>query len=215
VTGNDKATDTPAKDSGAAGVAKGSTPLKDIEGHWAQTYIEDLYAKKIISGADESHYNPNKPITRAEFTKVVVNMYNIPKQADGTFTPSFKDVKEGEWYASYVQAAYDKGLVEGFNNKTFNPNKPITRAEAMKILLEASGKVIPVLTQESDKFKDIYLKDWYAKYVIYAAENGIVNGYEDGTFGPNKPITRGEVAKIASLILKGNVVGMIVEMINN
>ncbi|MBP9771207.1 S-layer homology domain-containing protein, partial [Candidatus Gracilibacteria bacterium] len=89
------------------------------------------------------------------------------------------------------------------------------RAEAMKIILEASGKDIPAYLEENSEFKDIKLKDWYAKYVIYAAKNGIVNGYEDGTFGPNKPITRAEVAKIASLMLKGNVVSMVLEMMNN
>lgn len=192
-----------------------TTPLKDIIGHWAQTYIEDLYEKQIVSGMDASHYSPNKPISRAELTKIVVNMYKIPMQPVGSFTSSFKDVKTSEWYAPYIQAAYDKEIIVGFSDKTFNPNKPITRAEAMKIILEASGKDIPAYLEENSEFKDIKLKDWYAKYVIYAAKNGIVNGYEDGTFGPNKPITRAEVAKIASLMLKGNVVSMVLEMMNN
>lgn len=197
-------------------VAKVSkTPLKDISGHWAQTYIEDLYEKGIVSGADESHYNPDKPITRAEFVKIVVNTYNIPMQDAESVVSSFKDVKESEWYAAYIQAAYDKGIVEGYTKNTFNPNKPITRAEAMKVILLASGKNIEMPTQESGKFKDVKLKDWYAKYVEYAAANGIVTGYEDGTFGPNNPITRAEIAKIADLMLQENLVGIVMGILNN
>lgn len=211
----DTSTDATAETPADTALTTTSTPLKDIVGHWAQTYIEDLYEKQIISGMDESHYSPNKPISRAELTKIVVNMYKIPMQASGSFTSSFKDVKTSEWYAPYIQAAYDKEIVVGFSDKTFNPNKPITRAEAMKIILEASGKDIPGYLEENSEFKDIKLKDWYAKYVIYAAKNKIVNGYEDGTFGPNKPITRAEVAKIASLMLKSDVVSMVLEMMNN
>ncbi len=197
-----------------AETATTSTPLKDIVGHWAQTYIEDLYEKKIVSGADVSHYNPDKPITRAEFTKIVVNMYSIPMKDAESLTSSFKDVKESEWYAAYVQAAYDKGIVSGYTNQTFNPNKPITRAEAMKIILSASGVTLSEPTEDS-KFTDVKKKDWFAKYVEYAAANGIVTGYEDGTFGYNKPITRGEVAKIADLLLKDNIVGMVLGVLQN
>ncbi|PIZ76252.1 hypothetical protein COY05_01675 [Candidatus Peregrinibacteria bacterium CG_4_10_14_0_2_um_filter_38_24] len=206
------ATDTSTDASSAT--ATTVTPLKDIAGHWAQTYVEDLYEKGIVSGADESHYNPDKPITRAEFTKIVVKMYDLPMQDAESVVSSFKDVKESQWYAAFIQAAYDKGIVSGYTDKTFNPNKPITRAEAMKIILSASGVTIEEPTADS-KFKDVKKKDWFAKYVEYAAANGIVNGYEDGTFGHNKNITRGEVAKIASLMLKDNLVGIVMGILKN
>ncbi|MDP2642392.1 MAG: S-layer homology domain-containing protein [Candidatus Peregrinibacteria bacterium] len=215
-TTTDEATDSTADTSAdtSTSTATTSTPLKDIAGHWAQTYVENLYAKGIVSGADESHYNPDKPITRAEFTKIVVKMYNIPMQDAESVISSFKDVKESQWYAAFIQAAYDKGIVSGYTDKTFNPNKPITRAEAMKIILSASGVSIAEPSADS-KFKDVKKKDWFAKYVEYAAANGIVNGYEDGTFGHNKNITRGEVAKIASLMLKDDIITMIMGILNN
>jgi len=191
------------------------TPLKDIAGHWAQTYIEDLYEKEIVSGDKDNNYNPNKPITRAEFTKIVVGMYNIPMQDLGSVVSSFKDVKTSEWYAVYIQAAYDKGIIEGYSKNTFNPNKPITRAEAMKVILLASGKNILLHTDEVGIFKDVSATDWFAKYATYAALNGIIDGYEDGTFGPNKPITRAEVAKISDMILKVNLVGIVMNSLKN
>ncbi|MFA6305700.1 MAG: S-layer homology domain-containing protein [Candidatus Gracilibacteria bacterium] len=218
VTEEDKTAETDATTDATAETssetATTSIPLKDVAGHWAQSYVEDLYTKQIVSGADATHYNPDKPITRAEFTKIVINMYDIPMQDAESVTSSFKDVKESEWYAAYIQAAYDKGLVAGYTDKTFNPNKPITRAEAMKIILSASGKEILDPITDDGTFKDVKLKDWYAKYVLYAAANGIVGGYEDKTFQPNNPITRAEVAKIASLLLKDNIVSMIMGIVN-
>jgi chitodextrinase len=173
--------------------------ITDIAGHWAKTFIEDLLAKKVISGTDATHYSPNKPITRAEFTKIAINMFNIQVNNNLT-TTSFKDVKTNDWFAPYVEAAYGNKIIAGYKNNLFKPNQPINRAEAVKILFDAAKIKVDEIVF-SAKFPDVKNTDWYAKYVEYAAKNKIVNGYENGMFNPSNNITRAEAAKIASLLL--------------
>lgn len=97
------------------------------------------------------------------------------------------------WYAPYIEAAKGKSLVNGFAGNLFKPNTQITRAEVLKIILQAAGVK---LSLGATNFSDVKATDWYAPYIAYASANGIVGGYTDGTFGPNKPITRADIAKI-------------------
>lgn len=194
-TEEDKTTDSKEEKVETKAEAKA---FKDITNHWAAAFIEKLASKGIVNGYDSEHYGPDNKITRAEFTKVVIEMFDIELPASVTES-SFKDVKTTDWYSAYVEAALTNDLVDGYSDKTFRPNQPINRAEAMKIILTASG--MDLATDFVATFPDLDKKGWYIAYVNYAAENGIVSGYKDGTFGPGKNLTRAEVAKIASLML--------------
>ena len=175
-------------------------PFVDVNNHWSKDYVTDLYNQGIVSGKDLTHFKPEDSITRAEFTKVIVGAFGIEvKDAEDISTMPFKDVKAGDWFLPYAEAAKEEGLVGGYADGTFKPNATITRAEAMKILLEAAGA--DTEGAEKSTFKDVSQSAWYAKYVNYAAENDIVKGYADGTFGPDKNITRAETAKIVSLMM--------------
>ncbi len=191
--------------------------FEDTVDHWAKEFIEDLYNQGIVSGYDETHYGPDNNISRAEFTKIAIEAFSIPTldPSEVTFMP-FKDVDTDEWYAAFVQAAYVWDIVTGYKDGTFKPNQSINRAEAMRILFDAAK--IDVDTSYDAGFEDVDSAEWYAPYINYAAEQGIVSGYEDGTFGPSNNLKRGEVAKIVSLLLKTyienaeGVVGMVLNM---
>jgi hypothetical protein len=174
--------------------------FKDVKGHWAKDYISDLTQRGVVKGYDKDNFAPNQPITRAEFTKIALTAFGI--QTETPATSPFKDVKTSEWHAPYVYTAMKKGIITGYQDKTFRSHVPINRAEALKILFTAAG--IDSNTEYKANFPDISSKAWYARYINYAAKNGIINGYADGTFGPNNNLTRGEVAKIVSLLLKKN-----------
>lgn len=189
---------TSTPDTASVSVPKTITPFEDITGSWAKPYIENLYAKGLISGVDTAHYSPDTNMTRAEFIKIAIGMAGIAHP--DVIKTTFSDISASEWYAPYIQAAYEHKLVKGYANNMFKPNQPISRAEAVKILLHAAGVNVET-TEFIPIFPDIKSFYWYAKYVIYAAKNGIVNGYEDGTFGPDNSITRAEVAKIVSIML--------------
>ena len=106
----------------------------------------------------------------------------------------FRDVKNSDWFAPYVEAATTADIVDGYDDGTFRPTKTINRAEAMKILMAAAG--IDTAELPNIKFPDVNETDWFAPYVLKAKEMGIVSGYSDGNFGPGDVMTRGQVAKV-------------------
>lgn len=160
-----------------------------------------MYKKGVISGYSAEKFMPDSFITRAEFTKIIVGAFNITTtDLSKVKTATFKDVAKDSWYSSYIQTAFANNIISGYENGTFEPNKQINRAEAVKILLDAAK--IAVGTGYSAKFPDVAKSSWYAPYINYVAEKGIVSGYNDGTFGPNKNLTRAETAKIVSMMLE-------------
>ena len=106
----------------------------------------------------------------------------------------FKDVGEKKWFYDEVLYVYEKGLMTGTSNDKFEPNASLTRAMFITIL----GRLAGAEETASDKFSDIKKNSWYAGYVGWAVDNGIVTGYEDGTFKPNKALTREEMAACIS-----------------
>ncbi|MCD8004935.1 MAG: S-layer homology domain-containing protein, partial [Oscillospiraceae bacterium] len=117
----------------------------------------------------------------------------IAVRTDTTFL--FGDVKDSTaWYYDEVYWAYDLEITKGYGDNTFRPNSNCTRAEFATFLytlaraygLENTGDTA------SKSFSDVKSDGWYYTYVMWAAENGLVSGYTDGTFKPNNQITRAE-----------------------
>ena len=105
----------------------------------------------------------------------------------------FTDVKSGAWYESAVATAYYNGIMEGKGNGKFEPMAFMTRAELVTVLCrlsraDCSGKGALL------DFSDTSPSAWYADYVGWARDTGIVAGYEDNTFRPNAPVKRSELA---------------------
>lgn len=162
----------------------------DIADHWAKEYIEKLQIAGIVSGKSEGIFAPDVFLTRAELTKIALNAFEIT--LDNVSEKPFQDVSVNDWFAQYVETAKNEEIVKGYTDG-FHPNQNVTRAEAIKILLSTTGLDIPEGTTD---FKDVAEGAWYEKYVAYAQFFKIVGGYNDGTFQPNKNITRAEIAKI-------------------
>lgn len=112
---------------------------------------------------------------------------------EGQGTP-FKDVKEGNWFKEAADYCYGQGLISGTTSTTFSPNAVCTRAMIVSILYRLSGS--PYVWEGDNQFSDVKNGAWYAKAVIWAAENGIVAGMGDGKFAPDASITREQLASI-------------------
>ena len=110
--------------------------------------------------------------------------------ADPAPDPSFTDVSSDAWYAEYVGALAAEGIVNGKTETEFAPNDAITRAEFVKIIAGIAGAEP---TSSDSSFSDVNANAWYAPYVAWASENGIVTG-SDGKFSPNSQITRQDMA---------------------
>jgi len=184
--------------------------FSDIAGHWAESFIQDIAGRGIVSGKAEGVFAPNDSVTRAELTKMAVKAFGIEVPASVDANP-FEDVNMDTWYAPYVAAAKEVGIVTG-SGGNFNPNVPVTRAEALKILISAAGfenvdgnfdtNYISKEGWTYVGFKDVPMDAWYGKFVAYARDFAVVSGYGDGLFHPGNSMTRAEVAKVLLKVLQ-------------
>ena len=117
----------------------------------------------------------------------------VPNPNSNNVVDLFSDVNTGDWFVQYVQYAHDKGLMNGVGNYRFAPNENLTRAQIAQILYAQAGS--PEVSGEM-AFKDVTADKWYYKAVLWASQNGITGGYEDGTFRPNSNITREQLARM-------------------
>ena len=103
----------------------------------------------------------------------------------------YTDVEETDLYYEYAKDVYQKGLMTGLNETTFGPAEILSRAQFAVILYRMEGE--PEVTY-SEKFPDVAEGQFYTDAVLWAAENGIVTGYDEGYFGPGDEITREQMA---------------------
>ena len=107
----------------------------------------------------------------------------------------FTDVKSGAWYESAVETVYSEGIMEGKAEGKFAPNAQMTRAELVTVLCRLSGEEAEGMGEKLS-YTDTKKTAWYADSVAWAAECELVTGYPDGSFKPNAPILRQELAKL-------------------
>lgn len=183
-----------------------ATPFPDVTGHWGESFIAKLYDRGAVDGYPDGTYGPNKNINRAELSKIVLKLWGI--SAPSVAENPFPDVPATEWFAGAVTMLKSLAVIQGYPDGTFRPGQDINRAEALKILLKMSGLEIELIEFDvANPFTDVYSGEWYAPYVLYAYGEGYVQGYKDedgnltGEFGPGNPVTRSEIAKMASLIM--------------
>lgn len=112
----------------------------------------------------------------------------------GTSENVFSDVSTGAWYADAVKYVTSNELFNGTGKNTFSLNARMTRAMMVTVLHRMAGKPAASGTQKS--FSDISTGMWYTDAIAWASENGIVNGYSNGTFGVNDSVTREQLAAI-------------------
>lgn len=180
----------------------------DISKHWARKNIEKLVKQGGITGYDTDGdgkgdiFRPNAPVTRAELAVLIIKSLQPgkPLKLSPTSTP-FSDVTHKHWASGYINLAVKKGIITGFSDGTFKPNKKTTRAEITAIILRAMGreKYIKVIKNKHTDiitlpFTDIDNKHWSASYVVIALRENVVGGYKDQTFRPNQNVTRAEAA---------------------
>ena len=121
-----------------------------------------------------------------------------PSQVKPDKVTSLTDIS-GHWAYESIADLFGRGVISGDENKKFYPDNNITRAEFCKMTAIVSGKTSASNTAAS--FSDVNRGAWYYNYVMAAAENGLINGYEDGSFRPDNNISRQEMAVIISRMI--------------
>ena len=110
-----------------------------------------------------------------------------------TFQTNFADVAPSAWFAPYVTAVRNRGIMNGVDDVRFSPDSNIKRGDFVLMLYRLAGE--PAVTEDELKFTDVQ-KDYYKDAIKWAAEAGIVKGTSDTTFSPEKSITREQIATI-------------------
>lgn len=169
---------------------------EDAANHWAKNFIKTLLEQRILAGYDDGTIRPDKEISRVETVALVAKAIGLPKAENPKF--DFVDSKSiPSWAAGYVKTAVGKGIVKGYPDKTFQPNKKITRAEMVAIVCNAFN--LGKSTNEIHNFTDKKsIEPWSKGYITKAFELELVKGYQDNSFKPNKNIKRAEAFVIIS-----------------
>ena len=130
-----------------------------------------------------------KPVTNETPAVVTPGTSEATEPAEKEFP--FIDVKQGDWFYDDVKAAYEKGLMTGISDTLFGPYMDTSRAMVVTMLYRLEGE--PSVSGAS-VFPDVGAGKWYTDAVIWATENGIAKGYDDGKFYPDQVVSRQELA---------------------
>ena len=140
-------------------------------------------------------FRPEASLSRAEavamLARLSVDGDGNPLYTGAAGTGGFSDVSRGDWYAPYVAFAQKYGIASGYLDGTFRPEQPVSRAELVK-LIAAYFEV----TGGTASFPDVAAGYWASDVISFAAQQGWVSGYPDGTFRPDAPVGRAEAVKI-------------------
>ncbi len=192
-----------AVDSGTGAVSgrqldlpKGAAALAptDISGHWAYADIRALMQRGLMAGYPDGTFGPNRAVTRAEMSAVLVRLLGWP--ADDDDPAVFRDAADiPPWAQGAVAAAHANGVVSGYPDGTFRPHSDITRAEAAAMLTAALTNFTNSETAEPPPYGDWQrVPQWARTAVAQAYVAGLFRGRPDGLFDPAASVSRAELA---------------------
>ena len=157
-----------------------------------------VYHQNFIIGYPDSSFRPEKMVTRAEVATMLSRALGFNTNIINHIS-QFKDVSAGTWYFRFIKTINAEKLMKGRAKYVFFPNAPATRAEIAAILVRIRG-LKPEEPQEQ-LFTDVKPADWFNGYIYTAVKAGLLQGYKDHTFRPNKPVTRAEFVTLLSRAL--------------
>ena len=173
------------------------TPIPEPDNSPVGLNTEDHVA--YIIGYEDGTVRPGANITRAEVATIFFRLLtDETRESYWSQSSGFTDVASGAWYNNAVSTLTRAGILDGYEDGSFRPNASITRAEFTKIAVSFFKHVGGA---SANPFSDVPDSAWYAEFVKAAAELGLIDGYEDGTFRPNAPITRAEACTIVNRTL--------------
>ena len=177
------------------GIYEGAVIAKDYEGHWAEDIIVKWLDLGYVSGYPDGNFKPEEFITRAEFTRMVNNLFEFTQ----TEEIKFIDVSKDSWYYEEIQKADKANYIIGISDREFAPEDYITREEAAIIvcrLLNLETDIPTARFTDSDQ-----VSSWAKEYVEAVADNKLITGYEDNSFRPQNNIKRAEALALLDRVL--------------
>lgn len=177
--------------------------FSDVSGTlWSKRSIAALAARGVIDGNWDNAFDPNRPVTRAEFMSMLMKGLSL---SDDKAKTSLSDVQPGAWYYSAVAAAQKLGLVQGKENGAFGANDSIMRQDMAVLVYRAAqlAKVKLNATGDAAGYTDMTDVSAYAKEAVEALhKSGVLDGTGQGKFAPAAPTDRAQAAVIINRLLE-------------
>ncbi|MBR2491358.1 MAG: S-layer homology domain-containing protein [Ruminiclostridium sp.] len=166
---------------------------------WYWEAVEYCLENGLMEGMEDGYFFPNAKTTRAQLVTILWRLEGSPR-TDGCDL-SFDDVKSYAWYKDAVCWAAETGIVKGFDDTTFGPNKHITREQLVTILYRYAGEkdfdttihLLPSILIYQDAGD---ISNWALQPMQWAVSNEIIGGTGDGSLSPRDKATRAQIASI-------------------
>lgn len=181
--------------------------LSDLQGHWAAAVIQKMVQQGVVSGYEDKTFRPDNQISRLECAAIIARALGLNSGNAGDLT-GFSDAADiPAWAKGSVSATVYAGLLKGYpeaeGKSVFLPQKQITRVELASILARVVISKSGQQTSQKAAFTDSQeIPQWAAEAVDLAARKGLVKGYPDGSFRPQKTVTRAEATAMIDRLLE-------------
>ena len=172
----------------------------DTQGHWAGTTIRHLAAREVVRGKSAEVFAPNLPVTRAEFATLLTGGLDLEEETRSLQqgSSSFSDIASGFWAQGSLELCFELQIMVPDSRGRCYPNRSITRAETAVMVTKALGLTGTGELGFADSGR---IPSWAAEAVSAVGSAGILKGFPDGTFLPQKNLTRAEATVIIEKIL--------------
>jgi hypothetical protein len=195
------------KHAGTYAVMLNEVGFKDISGHWAQQGIEIAASRGIVNGMSDTTFLPNAPLTRAQFTKILVSSMGIDFEKTSTSTSSFQDVSANYWGKSWIDASVKEGLVQGANGQ-FQPDAELSREQMFVMLTRAMHAEDQVKALKESEINSLLkatdknqISSWARPYTALVLKLGLITGDASGAILPTQSSTRAQAVIVINKLL--------------
>lgn len=165
---------------------------------WAEDSINYMAHRGTVAGAGNGKFMPERHVTRAQAVTFIVRELYPEQLQSGTEGTSYTDVPTTHPFYREIAVAELNGLASGFPDGTFHPDIVMSRAETAAFLTRAYSLVAG---KQSVSLKDTE-GHWAAAPILAMSSNGLIGGYHDGTYRPNRPVTRAEFSVFLARVIR-------------
>jgi subtilisin family serine protease len=168
--------------------------------HWAYSQIEACFGAEIVQGYDDGKYHPEYPVTRDQMAVYIARALAGGDAAvpAGPAQATFADVPTTFWAYRHIEYDYDEGVVTGYDAERYAPGDPVDRGQmavyVARAMVAPGGDAAIPDPEPPATFPDVPVSFWSYKHVEYCVGQGVVQGYDDGTYHPEYPVTRDQMA---------------------
>ena len=184
---------------GGLAPAQSSTPQAEAAaGEPLELPVLNTQEHVVYLEGHEDKVRPDDSVTRAEAAKMLYTLLEDPAPGE---EDTFSDVEPGQWYESYVDSLAALGVLSGYEDGSFQPQRPITRGEFAAVLSRLLPQETPSELDLAAQFPDVEEDHWAYAALCQAVDQGWLSGFEDGTLQPNAPVTRAQAVAMLNRLL--------------